>query len=112
MHDSPANSSDPALSAGDVIAGRFVVEEVLGAGGMGVVVAARSIALKRRVAVKRVKTGSEGYPRFEREAIALAAIESDHVVRVLEYGTEDDGNPYLVMELLVGRDLREELRAR
>jgi serine/threonine-protein kinase len=114
MHDRPEKESDPSPvpSLGEVIAGRFVVEEVLGAGAMGVVVAARSIALKRRVAVKLMKLGAEAHERFEREAIALASIENDHVVRVLEYGTGDDGAPYLVMEFLVGRDLARELADR
>jgi serine/threonine-protein kinase len=111
MHE-PESLLTMSPEPGDVIAGRFVVDEVLGRGAMGVVVAARSITLKRRVAIKLVRCGLDGYARFEREAVALASLESDHVVRVLEYGTAEDGAPYLVMEYLVGRDLRDELAAR
>jgi len=93
---------------GDVIAGKYVVEDVLGAGGMGVVVAARDTMLRRRVAVKFLLANATQLPdavaRFLREARAAVAIQSEHVARVIEVGTLENGAPYMVMEHLAGTD--------
>lgn len=97
------------LAQGDVVAGRFVVERLLGEGGMGVVVAARRLALDDRVALKLLRTETAGDPeavaRFVREGRSSARIRSEHVARVLEVGEAEGGAPYLVMELLEGEDL-------
>jgi serine/threonine protein kinase len=101
---------------GDVLAGRFRVERVLGAGGMGVVVAAHHLQLDRRVALKfllpEIARQQSVVARFGREARAAARIQSEHVARVLDVGTLEDGRPYLVMEYLEGRDLEAEVKAR
>jgi eukaryotic-like serine/threonine-protein kinase len=101
---------------GDVLAGRFRVERVLGAGGMGVVVAAHHLQLDRRVALKfllpEVAKQESVVTRFAREARAAARIQSEHVARVLDVGSLEDGRPYLVMEYLEGRDLEAEVQAR
>lgn len=101
-------------SVGDRI-GQYVIDRVIGSGGMGLVVAARHEALEEVVAIKllrpkaaRDKVQSE---RFTREARAIIKIKSEHVVRVLDAGTTDGGAPYIVMEYLVGRDLAQILRA-
>ena len=103
------------VSPGDSIGGRYVVEEVLGSGGMGVVVAARHEALGHRVAMKLVSASmsadANAFVRFSREARIIASLESDHVVRVVDFGMHA-GTPYMVMELLSGRDLGAELRTR
>jgi serine/threonine-protein kinase len=100
---------------GDVIAGKYRVERVLGQGGMGVVVAARHLHLGERVAIKflvpRPGAGSELMARFVREGRAAMRIRSEHVVRVYDIGTLETGGPYLVMEYLKGRDLAETLTA-
>src|SRR5205823_6515294 len=66
---------------GDIIAGKYQVEDILGAGGMGVVVAARDLALRRRVAVKFLLPQATSLPdaseRFLREARASVAIQSE-----------------------------------
>ena len=102
--------------AGDRIAGKYQVEQVLGAGGMGVVVAARHVALKQQVAVKFLLPSATRFPdataRFLREAQAAVAIRSEHVARVLDVGTLETGAPYMVMEYLAGTDLRRLLQAR
>jgi len=94
---------------GDVVAGKFRVERVLGQGGMGVVVAATHIHLGQQVALKFLlpefysdRTIAE---RFLREARSSAQLRNEHICRVSDVGTLDSGAPYLVMELLEGRDL-------
>ncbi len=100
---------------GDVLAGKFQVEEVLGKGGMGVVVAARHLALRRRVALKfLLPSVVENLPnaasRFLREAQAAVAIQSEHIARVLDVGTLENGLPYMVMEHLSGVDFSRYLK--
>lgn len=106
---------EPSVTAGDCVGGRYVVEEVLGKGGMGVVVAARHEPLGHRVAMKlmsrTVAANAEALERFSREARVIASLESDHVVRVTDFGMHV-GAPYMVMDLLAGRDLRAELALR
>lgn len=101
---------------GDVLAGKFEVERVLGEGGMGVVVAARHLELDQRVAVKfllpEIAKRNDAAERFRREARAAVKIKSEHVARVLDVGSNEDGVPYMVMEYLEGHDLGDELRAR
>jgi len=99
------------------VAGKYVVERMIGSGGMGVVVAARHLQLGERVALKFLlgagdEPGSE-HPfaaRFLREAQLAVRIKSSHVARVLDVGTLEDGAPYMVMELLEGVDLDRLLR--
>jgi eukaryotic-like serine/threonine-protein kinase len=105
-----------SVQAGDVIAGKYRVERVLGRGGMSIVVAARHTTLDQAVAIKfqtATPGGREdGVARFLREARAAARIESDHVCRVFDVGLLDTGVPYMVMEHLDGRDLEAELLSR
>jgi serine/threonine-protein kinase len=83
---------------------------------MGVVVAAWHLELEQAVAIKflnpAVLGASEALERFRREARAAASIKSEHVVRVLDVGAMPDGLPFIVMELLRGRSLEDELLAR
>src|SRR5258708_2209790 len=101
---------------GDVVGGKFVVERVIGLGGMGVVVAARSSLLGQTVAIKflRREAARDGaaVSRFLREARAVAGLQSDHVVRVMDAGTLEDGLPFMVMEHLTGHDLGQMLEER
>lgn len=101
---------------GDIIAGRYRVERVLGQGGMGVVVAARHTSLRQRVAVKFLRPAALKLPgasaRFLREAQAAAAIHSEHVARVTDMGTLGTGSPFMVMEHLDGTDLSSFLKAK
>jgi serine/threonine-protein kinase len=102
------------IREGDVIAGKYRVERILGQGGMGVVVAARHIQLDTRVAIKfllpEMLTNREAVGRFAREARAAVKITSEHVARVLDVGTLQTGAPYMVMEFLEGGDLGGWLR--
>jgi len=92
--------------------GKYVVERVLGRGGMGVVVLARHQHLDERVAIKvlhaKAATDAVLRERFVREARSTVRIKSEHVVRVLDAGVqEDSGAPFIVMEHLDGVDLGE-----
>ncbi|MBX3185580.1 MAG: serine/threonine protein kinase [Labilithrix sp.] len=107
-----AGSAGPAIAPvqpGDVLAGKFEIERVLGAGGMGIVVAARHRQLDQRVALKFLLPVACEVPgavaRFLREGKAAARITSEHVARVMDTGMLDGGAPYLVMEHLEGSDL-------
>ena len=101
---------------GEMVGGKFVVERVLGVGGMGVVVAARHVQLGQTVAIKFLRrsaaTSPESVNRFLREARASVGLQSAHVVRVMDVGTLDDGLPFMVMEHLNGTDLGQSLEAR
>ncbi len=106
-------NEEPAapVKQGDIIADKYRVDRVLGAGGMGVVVLATDVTLERQVAIKflleeHVKH-KEATERFLREARAAVRIQSEHVARVIDVGTLKNGAPYMVMEYLVGTDLSQ-----
>jgi tRNA A-37 threonylcarbamoyl transferase component Bud32 len=103
-----------SVREGQVVAGKYRIERVLGAGGMGIVVAAHHLQLDAKVALKFLRpealSNRETVARFAREARAAAKIKSEHVARVLDVGTLDDGAPYMVMEHLDGHDLAGWLR--
>jgi serine/threonine-protein kinase len=94
---------------GHVLAGKYRIEQVLGMGGMGVVVAATHIELETKVAIKFLLPAMLGnrqaVERFAREARAAVRITGENVARVLDVGTLDSGAPYMVMEYLDGADL-------
>lgn len=102
--------------AGDVVAGKYRVESVIGTGGMGVVLGAQDTSLGRRVAIKFLAPhkarNDDANARFVREARAAASIQSEHVVRVFEVGTLPTGASYIVMEHLTGGDLAQILGSR
>ncbi len=99
------------VKAGQVLAGKYRIERVLGEGGMGVVVEAHDISLERRVAIKFLLPDFVKHPeatqRFMREARAAAKIQSEHVARVIDVSTLETGAPYMVMEFLEGLDLSQ-----
>jgi serine/threonine-protein kinase len=102
------------VKTGDVLGGKYKVERVLGAGGMGMVVAARHMQLGQRVALKFMLKDALSDPsnaeRFAREARAAVRLQSPHTARVLDVGKLKNGEPYMVMEYLDGQDLDEVLR--
>jgi eukaryotic-like serine/threonine-protein kinase len=106
----------PRLSVvpGETLAGKYRVERILGRGGMCVVLGARHLELEERVAIKVLATPRESMTpslvdRFLREARTSARLKSDHVCRVFDVGRTDEGDPYIVMELLEGTDLAKKL---
>jgi serine/threonine-protein kinase len=104
------------VQEGDVVAEKYRIEGRLGSGGMGVVMAARHLALGEPVALKFVTEGRgsdrEAMSRMMREARATFRLRSEHTVRVFDVGELPSGPLYIVMELLEGRDLKAELQAR
>ncbi|MBX3202559.1 MAG: protein kinase [Labilithrix sp.] len=104
----------PALvREGEVFAGKYRIERVLGEGGHGLVFAARSLELDELVAVKllkRISTDATTAERFLREARAALRIRGDGVARVYAVDRLDDGDLFMVMEYLEGHDLRREVQ--
>lgn len=102
---------------GDSVAGgpcgtrvsRYEVERLLGGGGFGRVYRARHVHVGQPCAIKLLKPevaqNADLLARFLREAQVAGTIKSPHVVSVTDFGTSDTGQPFLVMELIEGRDL-------
>jgi serine/threonine-protein kinase len=104
----------PRFPTGRLLGGKYRVEREVGRGGMGIVLEATELPLQRRVAIKLLASASprsSAYRRFVREAEVVSSLDSDHVVRLLDRGTEQ-GDPFLVMEYLEGEDLAARLRRR
>jgi serine/threonine-protein kinase len=104
------------VAPGAVLAGKYRVERILGEGGMGVVVAAHHTALQQQVALKLLRGAALGRPdateRFLREARNAVRLRSQHVARVFDVGTLENGWPYIVMEYLEGADLDQVVRVK
>jgi eukaryotic-like serine/threonine-protein kinase len=101
-----------SLRPGDRL-GPYEIEQVLGAGGMGVVFRALDTRLNRSVAIKILPehiTDEADRVRFQREAQAVAALSHPNVLSVFDVGTRG-GDFYIVTELLEGSTLRERLRS-
>src|ERR1700722_19758162 len=102
------------IHEGVVVAGKYRIGATLGAGAMGTVVSARHLLLKEDVAIKFLLADrwdqADAVERFVQEARAAVRIQSEHVVRVLDVAILESGAPYIVMELLQGRDLAARLR--
>src|SRR6187402_1560924 len=110
-HPSDAEASE--LSPGTFIAGRYRVLHKLGEGGMGMLYACHDTVLSREVAVKLMRRSLAAEPliaeRLMREAM-LAAQLRRHVAQVFDCGMLETGEPFIVMELLSGRDMYAVLR--
>ena len=97
---------------GQICDGKYRVIRLIGQGGMGSVYEAEQIETGRPVALKCIDgdllvRGKTSVDRFQREAKAMGAIDTDHIVRVLDTGVDPATSaPYMVMELLDGQDLQ------
>ncbi|MEO8900652.1 MAG: serine/threonine-protein kinase [Polyangiaceae bacterium] len=98
---------DPLL--GTILAGRYRIEELVGAGGMGAVYRAEHVHMRKAVAVKVLHREMTAFPevvaRFEREAVAGGRIEHPNVVAASDFGKLEDGSFYLVLEFVEGQSL-------
>ncbi len=100
------------LSPGHLIDGRYEIVGPLGAGGMGQIYKARRVALGDEVALKVLLSPDadcEARERFLRESRAAAQLRHPHIVSILDFDKDGDDRPFLVMELLSGPSLRDEI---
>ena len=93
----------------NLIAGRYRLDKLLGHGGMSEVWAATDTELERRVALKLLAPHADT-ARFEREARAVASLGHPNITQLYDYG-EEDGRPFIVLELLSGGTLEDRLRS-
>src|SRR4051812_2564367 len=100
--------------SGTVVDGKYVLERLIGRGGMGTVYAARQLQLDRQVAIKIVRpelmTDERAVARFNREARAAARIEHPNAVRVYDFGSSPEAGTFIVMEYVEGVPLRTLMR--
>ncbi len=104
------------FAPGEVVGGKYVLERVLGVGGVGMVLAARHVELDEVVAIKFLHHEMRQRPdvvrRFGVEARAAVRIKSEYAARVYDVGVSPSRGPYLVMEYLQGKDLADVLAER
>jgi serine/threonine protein kinase len=107
---------DPTLLVGRIFDGRYRVDAVLGQGGMGTVYRARQLRVDRPVALKILKPAVAAQPevirRFHNEARAASMLEHPNTIRLYDSGETDEGQLFIVTEILDGEPLSELLRRR
>ncbi len=110
--DTIESDDSPALE-GSLVAGKYRVLRLIGSGGMGTVWEGVHETLGTRVAVKFIKpqhaSAADARKRFEIEARAAAKLRTKHAVHVYDYGVNEAGLPYIVMEYLDGESLSDTL---
>src|SRR5580704_13220328 len=112
---SPADPGSPGDGpgglVGSVLSGRYLVERLIGTGGMGAVYLAEHTHIHKRLAVKVLHPEMSRLPevvaRFEREAMAAAHIEHPNVAAATDFGKLEDGSFFLVLEYVEGKSLRD-----
>ncbi len=100
--------------AGTVLEGAYRLVRLIGRGGMGSVYEAIQLRLHKRVAIKLMSpseiSDQISVARFHREAEVTSRLGHPHLVNVVDFGTAESGQPYIVMEYLEGEDLDQRLR--
>src|SRR5262245_29908072 len=108
-----ASSVAVGTQSGRVLGGRYKLEQCIGSGGMGEIYRARRMHIGDTVAVKVLRADvvedDKSRQRFYREARAAAMLHHPNAVVIHDFGEDADGTAYIVMELLVGRSLRQVL---
>jgi serine/threonine-protein kinase len=108
---SAAPPSGPEALVGVTLSGRYLIERLLGEGGMGAVYQAEHTLMRKRMAVKVLHPEMSRLPevvaRFEREAMAAAHIDHPNVAAATDFGKLDDGAFFLVLEYVEGHSLRD-----
>jgi len=101
------------LTVGSILGGKWQLERLAGAGGMGEVFQGRDLSSGQKVAVKVLRLSQvDQLVRFEREARMLAELDHPNIVRYIDHAVAPLGQPYIVMEWLDGEDLATRLRTR
>ena len=104
---------EPPVSHGELLVAKYRIEELIGTGGIGYVMSATNVGLEEKVALKFLRpeflSNEEAVHRFTNEARLAAKIQHPHVARVLDIESSESTGPFIVMELLVGRDLNQVL---
>jgi eukaryotic-like serine/threonine-protein kinase len=99
----------PERKLGEIVGGKYRVVRFLAAGGMGVVYEALHTVVRRRFAVKFLRPDlaekRESLARFQREAEAAGALESENLTAAVDFGIAVDGSPFIVMEYLSGESV-------
>lgn len=107
--DEPSRDEGPDRYLGTVLSDRYVVDEVIGEGGMGKVYLAHHKVIGKRVALKILHyehaKDKEAVGRFLREAKAASSVGNPHIIDVLDFGEAPDGAVYFAMEYLEGGTL-------
>jgi serine/threonine-protein kinase len=103
------------MQSNSLIDGRYTLGELLGSGGMGRVYRAYDERLKREVALKvlaeHYAQTAEFVERFEREVRNVASLDHPNIIRVFDSGEDEDGSPYMAMELASGGTLKDRIRS-
>ena len=103
------------LSVGQVLDGRYEIVAPIASGGMGAVFRARRLLLGDEVAIKIIRpdqSAPASRERFMRESRACARLRHPNIVSIFDFDVDPDGHPFLVMELLSGRSLKDEIADR
>jgi serine/threonine-protein kinase len=104
---------DPAARVGSTLARRYAVERLLGVGAMGAVYAVRHLQTEGRLAAKILSpqhlSDPTVYQRFRDEARIVAQLRHPHIVQVTDFDLDEDGTPFMVMEMLEGETLEARL---
>ena len=99
------------LSPGTIVRGKYEIKEKIGTGGMASVYRAQHLAFNEVVAMKVVSSKlmeDEGFlKRFKTEAVVTRKLEHPNAVRVEDFDTLEDGRPFMAMEYVNGRNLRQ-----
>jgi ABC-type Fe3+ transport system substrate-binding protein len=112
----PQESAEPAMRdiVGSTIDERYILEDVLGEGGMGVVFKANQTSIHRPVALKMLHpslaSAPEFYERFRREAELVSKLRHPNIIAIHDFGQTKSGACYYVMELVEGESLRQKVR--
>ena len=111
----PGGDDDLDSLVGATLAERYAVTNVLGHGGMGTVYGGVEIAAERAVAIKVMRSDvsmdAAAVERFKREARLSSQLDHPNIIRQYDFGVTSEGLMYLVMELLTGRELADEIAA-
>jgi serine/threonine-protein kinase len=99
------------LPPGSILVDKYLIQSVVGKGGMAIVFRALHLMMDRTVAIKmllpEIAKDDETVARFQREAKAASALRHPNVITIYDYGISPEGQPFIVMDFLNGKSLEE-----